>query len=387
MGGNNPDGVFWLDFETGRFITSDYYMKKFPPWLARFHASKPLDKYFGRIWKRSLPVAEYDRRCRPDDYLGEDRSKEIPDRTFPHSLPEPKAGKSPQYGELWNFPFLDETLLYLATAIIDNNRLGGDNYTDIVNIGLSMSDGVGHRYGPFSHEVMEMFLTLDSYLDSFFEYLDIKIGLQNVMIALTGDHGAGYLPEYSQELGLGGGRYGDESKKLSKQLNTVLLDKFGFGVEKIIDEVSAGALFYNLKFLKTIGVETREIDKVISPILVKNEWIDAVIPAAVLESNRPLTKLEQRYRNSHHKTKSGDLYYVPKPHWISKSPYGASHGTPYDWDSHVPIIFAGNRIQGKKVFKRTMTVDFAPTIAAYLGLEIPSKVDGKPLDLSAAIQN
>tara|TARA_B100001750_G_scaffold189137_1_gene158953 strand:- start:557 stop:820 length:264 start_codon:yes stop_codon:yes gene_type:complete len=86
-------------------------------------------------------------------------------------------------------------------------------------------------------------------------------------------------------------------------------------------------------------------------------------------------------------TISGDLYYVPKPHWISKFPYGASHGTPYDWDSHVPIIFAGNRIQRKTVLKGIMTVDFAPTIAAKLGLEIPSNIDGKPLDLSAVTRD
>ena len=184
---------------------------------------------------------------------------------------------------------------------------------------------------------------------------------------------------------MGGGRYGDQSKKLVEQLNAVLFDKFG--VEKIIEEVSAGSLFYDLNILNKIGLEAGEIDEVISPILLKTEWIDKVIPATVLESNRPLTNFEQRYRNSHHMTISGDLYYVPKPHWISKFPYGASHGTPYDWDSHVPIIFAGNRIQRKTVLKGIMTVDFAPTIAAKLGLEIPSNIDGKPLDLSAVTRD
>ncbi len=385
MGGKNPNGVFWFDSNTGRFITSDYYMGRYPEWLNRFHASRPLDKYFGRSWERSLDVAEYDRRCRPDDYAGEDRSRTTPDRTFPHLLAKAKAGESPQYGELWNFPFLDEALLYLATAIIDHERLGGDDSPDIINIGLSMADGVGHRYGPFSHEVMEMFLSLDSYLGAFFRYLDIKVGLEHVLIALTADHGAGYLPEYAQELGLGGGRYGGEAKKLLERLNRVLFDRFG--AEKIVETASAGALFYDLHLLHEKGLQASDIDRVISPILKESEWIEDVIPSAVLESNQALTPLEERYRNIHHPTSSGDLYYMPKRHWISKSPYGASHGTPYDWDSHVPMVFAGNRIQGNTVSKRIMTIDLAPTLAARLGLEIPSNVDGKPLELGTIDSN
>jgi arylsulfatase A-like enzyme len=248
-----------------------------------------------------------------------------------------------------------------------------------------MADGVGHRYGPFSHEVMEMFLSLDSYLGAFFRYLDIKVGLEHVLIALTADHGAGYLPEYAQELGLGGGRYGGEAKKLLERLNRVLFDRFG--AEKIVETASAGALFYDLHLLHEKGLQASDIDRVISPILKESEWIEDVIPSAVLESNQALTPLEERYRNIHHPTSSGDLYYMPKRHWISKSPYGASHGTPYDWDSHVPMVFAGNRIQGNTVSKRIMTIDLAPTLAARLGLEIPSNVDGKPLELGTIDSN
>lgn len=376
LGGKEADGVFWLETRTGRFVTSDYYMKRYPRWMDDFNRRKPLNRYFGAVWNRYLgDASEYDKRCRPDEFPGEDRSPSVQDRTFPHIMPEKSVVWRPKYGDLWHFPYLDEVLLDLAELITEKELLGRDDSPDLLNIGLSMADAVGHRYGPFSHEVMDMFLLMDQYLMVFFTYLDERIGLENVLIAFTSDHGAGYLPEYSQQLGLGGGRYGKEIRKLLSRANSALSDVFGKA--KYIEAVAAGALYYDRAVMASKGLSHSDIDGVLTPLLSEVEWIDQVFSRSLVESPNELSPIQRRYGNNFHADNSGDLFYVPTQYWIGKHPYGASHGTPYEWDSHVPMIFAGSGLEAANVGKRVETVDFAPTIATLLGLNIPLGIDGK----------
>jgi predicted AlkP superfamily pyrophosphatase or phosphodiesterase len=380
MGGKNPTGVFWLDNRTGQYITTDYYMKRYPRWLKKFNRSKPLDKYFGTEWKRSInDLSQYDMRCRKDNYPGEEMSKKFNGRTFPHTLQKPDKGREPIYEDLWNFPFLDEVLLDLAKVIIDKESLGEDSSTDLLNIGLSMSDAVGHSFGPHSQEVMEMFVMLDAYLEEFFNFLDRNIGMEHVLVALTSDHGSGYLPEYAKELGLGGGRYGNNWKKELLELNRELSREFGEG--SYIEAFSAGAIFYSHHLMRAKGLSRKDIDSVVIPYIEKLDMVDGVIIRSKLESGDNLTDLERLYKNSFHQDKSGDLHVIPKPHWISKTSSGASHGSPYEWDRHVPMVFAGCNLKPALVEEKVRTVDFAPTIGRLLNLEIPGDVDGKPLNL------
>ena len=380
MGGKKPNGVFWLDNRTGEYITTDYYMKRYPRWLKKFNRSKPLDKYFGTEWKRSIKdLSQYDKRCRKDDYPGEEMLKKFNGRTFPHTLPKPDKGKGPAYEDLWNFPFLDEVLLDLAKVIVDKESLGEDNSTDLLNIGLSMSDAVGHSFGPHSQEVMEMVVVLDTYLENFFNFLDGIVGMEHVLVAFTSDHGSGYLPEYAKELGLGGGRYGRNQRRDLLKLNNELSREFGMG--SYIEAFSAGAIFYSQYLMKEKGLSRKDIDSVVIPFVEKLDWVDGVIVRSKLESEDNLTELERLYKNSFHPDKSGDLHIIPKPHWISKTSSGASHGSPYKWDRHVPMVFAGYNLKPTYVKDKVRTVDFAPTIGRLLNLEIPENVDGKPLDL------
>ena len=162
-------------------------------------------------------------------------------------------------------------------------------------------------------------------------------------------------------------------------MNRELSREFGEG--SYIEAFSAGAIFYSHHLMRAKGLSRKDIDSVVIPYIEKLDMVDGVIIRSKLESGDNLTDLERLYKNSFHPDKSGDLHVIPKPHWISKTSSGASHGSPYEWDRHVPMVFAGCNLKPALVEEKVRTVDFAPTIGRLLNLEIPGDVDGKPLNL------
>ena len=380
LGGKNPDGAYWFNFNRGEFISVDYYGAALPAWLNEFNRQRYPAGYFGTEWNRLLPdEAIYLKYSREDDFTPE-RDKSGRGTTFPHRLPKPKWFTKPEYNQLWDFPWLDEVTLKLARTIVEKEDLGADGALDLLYVGLSINDGVGHRYGPFSQEQMDGFLRIDGWLGEFFELIDQRVGLDNTLIVLTSDHGATMMPEMAQDRGLDAGRFRKRLKNFVADFNAALSQKWGKG--EYIEAVAGSAIYYNYDLLNRKEISLQEMDRLLLPLLRDEVWFGKVYTRTQLSGDEALDRAGIFWRNNFHAENSGNLFVVPKQNYIHMDSTGTTHGTPHDDDTHVPLIIAGAGIEGSVRQDSVWTVDIAPTVAAYLGIPMPDDLDGSDLGLN-----
>lgn len=383
MGGRNADGVFWLDWGSGEYVTSDYYMKQYPDWIQRFNGGKPLDRYVGKTWTRlSSDESIYVSRAREDEFPPEaSGDNKASTSAFPHYYPHETGEEPIHYWALWESPWLDAVALELAKVIVRNEDLGQDEHPDFLGISLSLADGVGHRYGPYSQETMDMFLRMDQFLQDFFDFLNKEVGLRNILLVLSSDHGVAMLPEYARRLGLETGRVGGRMKNLARDLEQELRYRWGDG--SYIENLSGGNVYYNRETLEEKGISESEANAVVIPRLQEEKWIQEIHSRAKIETNTDLSYFGLLWRNQYHPERSGDLFLTFKENYVWKYPAGTGHGTPHDYDTKVPLIFVGATIAPGLINERVRTVDVAPTMASLLKIDHPTGLDGRPLDLKA----
>ncbi|MCH6548134.1 MAG: alkaline phosphatase family protein [Gemmatimonadetes bacterium] len=204
MGGERPDGVYWYDSDAGRFITSEYYLDAVPEWVREFNDAKLADGYFEKEWTRLLPEEAYS-ASREDSFPFESDGVDV---TFPHrfdipadseaeEIPESMRPRYPSlyYDELKRTPFVDELTFAFIERMIVSEQLGADDVPDLLFVGASAADYIGHRYGPLSQETQDYYLRLDQRLDEFLNFLDATVGEGRFALVLTSDHGVLPIPE------------------------------------------------------------------------------------------------------------------------------------------------------------------------------------------------
>jgi predicted AlkP superfamily pyrophosphatase or phosphodiesterase len=195
LGGHLADAAYWTDDTL--VVTSSYYMKELPPYVQGFNARGAITRYRGATWDRILPARAYAMVGRDNVAAEEDIGGM--GRTFPHHL---SGGPAQSQNFLEGFqtsPFENEVLVDFAIEVIRVEQLGQDENPDLLALGFSANDLVGHSYGPDSHEVMDMTVRTDRLLERFFSFLIRQVGRENVVIALTSDHGVAPLPELARQ--------------------------------------------------------------------------------------------------------------------------------------------------------------------------------------------
>lgn len=377
LAGKNPDLAVWYDWN-GDFVTSDYYTSENPEWLTKYNKNANLTQYRDSLWTRELDSAIYNKYTRVDNFYGEiDRydTKEY-SPIFPIGFDSDLTDEQVVDG-LGDGPWLDIETLRLAEIILDEENLGMDDTPDILFIGLSGTDVIGHYWGPFSHEGMDNQLKLDKYLQTFIKTVDIKIGLDNVIFVLTADHGVLPLPEYLTEYkNIPAGRI--DRKLFTSACETALIEiekTFGSDlVHRNFDE-----FFYDIDKLAELNIAKAELDKILKEKISAVEGIGIIITKDEILNGDPNDRLIARFQNFTDPYKSPDLIVLPKKYWTWRYPLGATHGSPYDYDSNIPLIIAYDGSEKKSIDQKCEAVDIAPTIAKILGIKIPDFVDGKPL--------
>ena len=261
-------------------------------------------------------------------------------------------------------------ILNLAEKAIVNEKLGQRDEPDLIFIGLSAMDWIIHDYGPFSQEVMDAFVKLDKYLMNFIKNVDNILGLENVLFTLTADHGGLPLPEYIVKNGGSGGRIKkDHLKEALQWIDQESEELYGNNLYHR-DESN---FYLNYKSLKDKNVDTVELFKIVEKYLLRVEGVEKVIKKDnILKSEYNNDKIKTRIKNMIHHDYSPDFFPNFKKGYLFRSPYGTSHGTPYDYDTHVPLIFSRKEFEKKLIDLKKETVDIAPSIAKYLGVKIPN---------------
>jgi predicted AlkP superfamily pyrophosphatase or phosphodiesterase len=368
MGGKGPDAAYWYDEGRGIFVSSTYYLDRLPEWVSEFNERRLPDSYFGRAW------TPHERPGSPEELAVVETDAGWFTRGFPHALGG--ASTSPDssfYSGFGATPMMDEFLLEFSETLIREEGLGTRGVVDYLAIGLSVLDSVGHSYGPNSPEVLDQFLRLDRRMEEFLRFIDGRIGLDRVLLVFTSDHGVMDLPEYRTFAGLEGGRLGDAEILCVQNQGQSFMERYGAEEDWFLS-----GYYLNYEAIGRRNLLRSEIERDAAALLEECSFIRKVWTRNELEkaSSDPFHRL---YRNSFHPDRSPDLMVQTEENFLASRGTGTSHGSPYRYDTHVPMIFRIPGVPPARVDGRTATVDIAPTLAALLGVPIPLEIDGRDL--------
>jgi predicted AlkP superfamily pyrophosphatase or phosphodiesterase len=374
--GHRANAAYWLDDSTGNWITSTYYMKFLPQWVMRFNQQERVKAYLSKPWYASLPLSEYTESM-PDDNPYEKPFKTESAPIFPHNLPV-LMDKNGGLGLIKATPFGDDITKDFAIETIKNEHLGKGDETDMLTISFSSTDYVGHQFGTESIELEDTYIRMDKDLDTLLTFLDNYIGKNNVLVFLTADHGAAVNAQYLMDLGVPAG-YVDDNALLGK-VNGYLNSRYG-------SEVAAE--FVNQQFyikMETPSVITKtpievnkdSVEEEIANIASQWPGVERAIPAYKLDGiNKDM--INKKILNGYMVSRSGDVIINLYPNWLIYAKTGTTHGAPYDYDAHVPLLFWGGEIQHGSSPKEEPITNIAPTISWLLHIPNPDGCMGQPM--------
>ena len=377
--GHMPDGAYWFDSKSGRFITSTYYKTELPEWVERFNQQDLADKYLSREWNTLLPINQYVQSGADDTpYESLIGGKERP--VFPYDLK--KLRKPDDSGLLSTTPFGNDYLTDMAKAAIDGEKLGADDITDFLAVSYSSTDVLGHAVGPNSIEIQDMYLRLDKNIADLLKTLDTKVGAGNYTVFLTADHAVADVAQYMKDNRIPAG-YFNESKAAA-DLNAHLQQYFPG--KKLVETISGGQVFFDQDVFrndpKASGVELLIATELTINFLLEQEGVaNAYSENIIRQSAFDEAGIKGFVVRGYHPKRCGDVVLVLEPGWYPAGGIqGTTHGSPYTYDTHVPILFYGNGIKkGSSVRYHTVT-DIAPTISALLNIKFPSGCTGQPIE-------
>ena len=362
---------------SGLFASSSYYMSTHPAWVDVFNAAKPADRYFRASWNALLPPTAYERGVAgtaPWNPAGAALPMVYGTPTEP--TPTPRF-----YSSLLRGPFADALTLDFARAALAGEKLGQGAAPDILSISLSGHDYVNHAFGAESSLSHDHTLQLDRLLQAFFRDLDHNVGRDNYIAALSSDHGFMPTPEYSHSRGLDSGRIA--STPLLARLNAGLTQRFGEG--QWIMGLSASALLLDQALMVRQRVDRQALAHEARALLLAEPGVAAAYTRAeLLGGPRPAEAMFESMRKTWQADRSGDVQFALKPNWMFGLGTGATHGSPNEYDTHVPLMLWGPRwMRAAAMPERVGVVDLAPTLARLLGIAAPAQSEGRLLPVTA----
>jgi predicted AlkP superfamily pyrophosphatase or phosphodiesterase len=254
--------------------------------------------------------------------------------------------------------------------------------TDYLSISFSSTDYVGHLFGPSSLEAEDNILRLDQTLAELLRFIDEKVGMGNTLVVLSADHGGPDSPGYLNSLGIPAGYVEPDSWDTAPAIERL---KNEFGIEgKIMETYNHPYLFFSEEVTNNGSIDKAALEQAVARELAMFPGVSiAVGSSALREGNVPDTALHRAVLNNFHPKRSGDIYVVFEPNWFINDFDGlmvaVTHGSPWPYDTWVPVVFAGAGVQPGKVVRKIHTVDIAPTLSAYLGAKPPSGSAGTVL--------
>jgi predicted AlkP superfamily pyrophosphatase or phosphodiesterase len=372
--GHIPNAAYWYDGKTGNWITSSYYMNELPVWVKEFNNKKLPEVYLSKPWSTYLPIAEYSESL-PDNQKYKQSFSGEAENKFPHDLPILKAKSG--FDLLRSTPFGNTFTLDFALKIIEAENLGKGKYTDFLALSFSSTDYIGHRFGVHSIEVEDTYIRLDKEIERLLTYLDQNLGKNNSLIFLTADHAGAYTPKYLKEIGIPSGYF---NEKYMDTLKTKLNKEFGNANYVLAYENSQ--LYLNRQLLSEKKIK-EQVENYIKEFLLGFEGVVKVIRAEDLGTMNNSQEWVLRIQNGIYPKRSGDLIVVFEPGWFDSSYAangGTTHGSGYNYDTHVPLLWHGWSIKKGASAERVNITDIASTLAGLLNIMEPNGSIGRNLE-------
>ena len=370
--GHNPNGAFWYDDTSGNFVTSSYYMNELPKWVQQFNQQDLPTKLVANGWNTLLPIQQYTESS-PDNSSWEGLLGSAKTPTFPYNNLAQDFQK--KKGEIRATPFGSTLTLKLAEASITGEQLGQDNITDFLAINIASTDYAGHKFGPNSIEVEDVYLRLDRDLKDFFNHLDAKVGKGQYTVFLSADHGGAHSVGFLEEHKIPTGFFEEDMKK---NLNAVLKEKFG--VEKIINSSQNYQVYFDRKVISDHQLDLEKIKKFTISELEKRPDFLFVIDANEVQETTVPQPIKERVINGLNRIRSGDIQIITRDNMLpSYSKTGTTHSVWNSYDAHIPLIFMGTGVKQGESNREYHMTDIAPTVSALLKIQFPSGNIGNPI--------
>ena len=370
--------AFWFSKASAQFVTSNYYYDQYPQWVTDWNKKQLPSQYAGKTWgllhdQNSYLFGDSDDRAWETDLAGFGR-------VFPHSYGQ---GDGKYFTTLLTIsPAGDELTLDFAKTLMLAEQIGGDDITDYISISFSATDYVGHIFGPSSLEAEDNILRLDRTLADLFQFVDKQVGLENTLIVLSADHGGPDTPGYLNSLNIPAGYIKPDSWDKQPAINRL---KKQFKVKgKLLEGYHHPYLYFSEEVTNNKAIDKQALEAAVVRELSLFPGISlAVSSSALQQGNLPNTKLYQAVLNNFNSKRSGDIYIVFEPNWFINDFDGltvaSTHGSPWNYDTYVPIVFAGAGLDAKQIRRKVYTIDIAPTLSSYIGSKPPSGAVGDVL--------
>jgi predicted AlkP superfamily pyrophosphatase or phosphodiesterase len=346
--------VYWFEPGGEGFVTTTYYRATLPAWVTRFNREVVTRYMADTVWKFTAPASRLS-LSGPDTAAYEDDGIHT---FFPHRLSDYTAARDENTLRAWmeRTPTADAATLDLAQVMVTELGLGRDASVDLLAISLSQTDAVGHAFGPFSREQLDNLYRLDLGLGALLSFLDRTVGRERYVVALSADHGVLTPPEDSRALP-GSRRLTAADRDAMQRAATDAASADG----DVPARIAAG-----LKRVPVVG----------------EAWT-----TEELMQRTPSDSFAVMMRRSMYPGRAGGAFSRQGVEMQLKSGVlpnertGTTHGSPYWYDRHVPMIFMGPGIRAGRIGDRASTVDFAPTLASSFRVKYPGDLDGKVLQL------
>jgi arylsulfatase A-like enzyme len=349
--GRSADWALWWHGKSGRFVSSSWYGDALPAWAEAFNARRPADQWAGKPW---TPIDEPTR---------------APFLTLP-GTPGPEL-----YDRIDDCPYGNEMLVDLAEVVLDAESMGQDEDTDLLTVSFSANDSVGHTFGPNSPQVRDITRRTDIAIGRLLDAVERRVGLARTLVVLTSDHGVAPLPEQMERMKMPGGR---EKEWAIGALADQALDA-AFGPADWIESDQGAILYLDQAVIRAKGLPATDVERVAADALAAAPHVWRVFRRRqLLDGQVPDDPWNRRIVRSFHAGRSGDILVYAEPYWQS-SKVGTSHGTPFSYDTHVPLILSGWGIRPGRYDGDVSMHDVAPTIATVLRIETPSGSSGRVL--------
>ncbi|MCQ2975709.1 MAG: alkaline phosphatase family protein [Bacteroidales bacterium] len=375
-GGRLADGVYWLDDSTGNWITSSYYQPMLPLWVNDFNNKHLCDSYIEKGWYTLKNNRQYIESL-PDNSIYEIGF--AGQTIFPYNLQQ--LSKYIKYGIMKYTPYGNSIVTDFAISTIENEKLGSDEFPDLLVVNYSAPGNISDAYGIRSIELEDTYLRLDNEVKTLLDSLDVKVGKNNYIVFFTSDRGSADAPSFLKELGIPGGQL--NCKNSMTILNSYLSGLYGQA--KWVDKYHSRNIYLNQILIESKHLNLSEVQNMAAQLMMEFEGIDNAIPSTSLLKGNYSSGIWQQAQNTFCSEKSGDILLNFAPGWQEVSETSqeysvSSQNSPYSHDTHVPLIFYGKNVRHKTVNRSISITDIAPTLATYLSICAPDYSSGKVIN-------
>ena len=375
--GHTANAAYWFDNTTGTWMSSSYYISALPDWVNDFNAMKFSDTYMNSTWNLLRPAKDY-ADCLPDSNSFEIGFNNI--NYFPYDLKKLRSGNTfsskNDYSLLRETPFGNSLTTNFAIRLIQKERLGKDDVTDYLSICYSATDYIGHRFGPSSVEMGDAILRLDDDIKNLLTFINDTIGKKNVLIYFTAAHGISEIPAVLEKNRIPSGYFQQNQalQLLRSYLNAI------YGEGEWVKGYSERQIFLNRTLIEDARLSLDDVQKKVARFLVQFTGVEAAYPYSAFEANDFGNGNLKRIINNFSPQRSGDVIVILNPGWVEKvSDFVTNHNSPYEYDSHVPLIWYGWTVNRATVTRQVNITDIAATLSTLCKIPYPNACTGEPM--------